>query len=269
MPVLPADLEREIFETTAKFYPGDIPCLLRVARRVLVWIEPLLYRVILLDNTDRAHNTLHAILKKSPDFIRMAVRHLAFCWCLLPDAETRQLLGLCTALVELSSTQPFEPPRLDPRILNQMRLQRLHLKPHDLPQFDLTHAFFATVTHLSIFHIGDDEFMRNRALFLELPALTHLALFGEFPHTPIAELLAQSSRLELLLLLHIPHPTNDSQYCVYDVRFVLMSYDDFSVYYGDWAAHAKGLRVDDHWARAADFVARKRRGEIEATRHWM
>ncbi|KAJ7152080.1 hypothetical protein C8R46DRAFT_1228942 [Mycena filopes] len=66
-----------------------------------------------------------------------------------------------------------------------------------------SHAFFATVNHLSVFGMGDVEFMRNRALFLELSALTHLALFGEYPRTPITEMLAQSSRLrvELLLLL--------------------------------------------------------------------
>ncbi|KAJ7928326.1 hypothetical protein B0H13DRAFT_2311607 [Mycena leptocephala] len=44
-PAFPPDLEREIFGTTALMYPGEMPTLLRVARRVLIWIEPLLYRV--------------------------------------------------------------------------------------------------------------------------------------------------------------------------------------------------------------------------------
>jgi hypothetical protein len=36
-PSFPPDLKREVFETTALMYPGEIPTLLRVARRVLIW----------------------------------------------------------------------------------------------------------------------------------------------------------------------------------------------------------------------------------------
>ncbi|KAK7062466.1 hypothetical protein R3P38DRAFT_3167467 [Favolaschia claudopus] len=45
-PVFPVELEREIFEHTALMFPHSIPSLLRVARHVYIWIEPLLYRVI-------------------------------------------------------------------------------------------------------------------------------------------------------------------------------------------------------------------------------
>jgi hypothetical protein len=34
---LPLDIEREIFEITARLYPHTIPQLLRVARRILAW----------------------------------------------------------------------------------------------------------------------------------------------------------------------------------------------------------------------------------------
>jgi hypothetical protein len=36
-PAFPLELEREIFETTALLHPTEIPTLLRVARRVLIW----------------------------------------------------------------------------------------------------------------------------------------------------------------------------------------------------------------------------------------
>jgi hypothetical protein len=36
-PAFPPELEREIFETTALMYLGQMPTLLRVARRVLIW----------------------------------------------------------------------------------------------------------------------------------------------------------------------------------------------------------------------------------------
>jgi hypothetical protein len=37
-PVLPLELERKIFETTAEAYPKTAPTLLRVSRRVLIWL---------------------------------------------------------------------------------------------------------------------------------------------------------------------------------------------------------------------------------------
>jgi hypothetical protein len=37
-PLLPVELEREIFEMTAQMYPHEIPILLRVARRFLIWL---------------------------------------------------------------------------------------------------------------------------------------------------------------------------------------------------------------------------------------
>lgn len=37
IPSFPPELERELFETTAYRYPNEIPTLLRVAHRVLIW----------------------------------------------------------------------------------------------------------------------------------------------------------------------------------------------------------------------------------------
>ncbi|KAJ7671208.1 hypothetical protein B0H17DRAFT_1085256 [Mycena rosella] len=47
-PRLPPDLERDIFELDALENRRSVPRLLRVARRVKLWIEPLLYRVVFL-----------------------------------------------------------------------------------------------------------------------------------------------------------------------------------------------------------------------------
>ncbi|KAJ7152076.1 hypothetical protein C8R46DRAFT_484144 [Mycena filopes] len=270
-PAFPPELEREIFETTAVLHPGAITALLRVARRVLAWIEPLLYRVICVE--DKSYSTLlvHALLQKPPEFIQMAVRHLLLFRSRHPRAEVERLLGLCTGAVDLALGGLVVSP-VDTEVLRRMRLQHLHLKFQDLRPFDLTHALFTTVTHLSIARMSGGHFIQHCTLFPELPALTHLTLFGDVPRTPMAEMLAQSSRLELVLILWPRHSADDSKYslaCIpaaYDVRFVIGRHGD---YWADWAARAKVLPFDDHWSRAADFVARKRRGEIEATRYWM
>ncbi|KAJ7121829.1 hypothetical protein C8R43DRAFT_1136349 [Mycena crocata] len=49
LPVLPVELEREIFEIAAHSRPRSVPTLVLVASRVKVWVEPFLYRTIFLD----------------------------------------------------------------------------------------------------------------------------------------------------------------------------------------------------------------------------
>ncbi|KAJ7813792.1 hypothetical protein B0H14DRAFT_2522595, partial [Mycena olivaceomarginata] len=111
---LPLDLEREIFEITARLYPHTIPQLLRVARRILAWIEPLLYtRVSIAGLQEKVGNgaaILRAIETKSSDSFPRAVRHLylfAYDWTLFnsptpgrwTDAELRKVLSACTGVV--------------------------------------------------------------------------------------------------------------------------------------------------------------------------
>ncbi|KAJ7831385.1 hypothetical protein B0H14DRAFT_2804782 [Mycena olivaceomarginata] len=51
-PTLSLDLEREIFELSARQYPTSIPSFLRVCHRVHTWLEPFLYRVLNLDDSE-------------------------------------------------------------------------------------------------------------------------------------------------------------------------------------------------------------------------
>ncbi|KAJ7152078.1 hypothetical protein C8R46DRAFT_1303597 [Mycena filopes] len=288
-PAFPSDLEREIFETTAILYPGrSLPCYALLAASLLgtflesrlrtvskseLRIEPLLYGVICLEHGKHSNNLVPALLKKPPEFIHMAVRHLALFLSSYSQAEVKQLRGLCrvcTGAVELVSASPGMQPPLHPEVLSsRMRLlQRLYLRFQDLRPFDLTHALFTTLTHLSIVGMSQSDFTQHHLLFPQLPALTHLALFGDIPRGLITEMLAQWPRLEVFLLLWSGNPTEISRYssaCVPhapDDRFVV---GRFKGCLKNWEARAKGLAVDNYWFRAADFVARKRRGEIEGT----
>ncbi|KAJ7691867.1 hypothetical protein B0H14DRAFT_3906143, partial [Mycena olivaceomarginata] len=74
-PAFPPELERELFETAALVHPATIPALLRVAKRVLLWIEPYLYRVIRMHRDNRAMVTavLEAMKSKTQEFFRQAV----------------------------------------------------------------------------------------------------------------------------------------------------------------------------------------------------
>ncbi|KAJ7762894.1 hypothetical protein B0H16DRAFT_1528085 [Mycena metata] len=45
-PAFPPELERLVFEMAAHARPPTIPTFMRVARRVKIWVEPLLYRTL-------------------------------------------------------------------------------------------------------------------------------------------------------------------------------------------------------------------------------
>ncbi|KAJ7766721.1 hypothetical protein B0H16DRAFT_1882751 [Mycena metata] len=102
-PALPLDLEREIFETAALLYPGTLPTLLRVSRRVLVWIEPLLYRALRIDSPKTAAAIERAMELKPSSFFSDNVQSLYISsYCGWPNQTRCTFLRLCPHLVSLS-----------------------------------------------------------------------------------------------------------------------------------------------------------------------
>ncbi|KAJ7662751.1 hypothetical protein DFH06DRAFT_1471509 [Mycena polygramma] len=267
-PVFPVELEREIFETTALMYPKEIPSLLRVARRVLVWVEPLLYRIIhIAGNPGMASALLSAMSTKPPQFFR-AVRHLDLDSGDLGPGASLRLFWLCNKIVDLiirpNSTNPILLP-----ILAQMRVQRLsmYLGLMFRGSINLQHKLFHSGTHLDIF--DRQGVLEALSDVPKLPALTHLCLHSSIPRDDILKVLSECPRLSILLvqysIMREDEYYGEAQFPhVYDARFVI-SLDD--KYWEDWVAGAKGF--PGVWSAAEAFVARKRKGEIEATRYWL
>ncbi|KAJ7834362.1 hypothetical protein B0H14DRAFT_3871403 [Mycena olivaceomarginata] len=268
-PLFPQELEREIFEHTALMHRGTIPTLLRVARRVLTWIEPLLYRVI---RVGRGHeHMVQALLNlskgaRTPHFLHKAVHHLALDHVSLDEGT--EILRLCTGVINFACSTQLVDPSFVP-ILAELGVQRLALCLQALfggAPINLTHSLFRSVTHLDILGVVGVE--SALAEISALPALTHLCLDPAMPWDVLTKVLEDCPRLELLLVQWSIY--NEAQYisaqepCLYDLRLVI------GLYYGyweEWEAEANGVLV--YWAEADDFVARKRRGEIEATRYWI
>ncbi|KAJ7036785.1 hypothetical protein C8F04DRAFT_465493 [Mycena alexandri] len=269
-PTFPPELEREIFEITALIHPGTIPSLLRVARRVLIWSEPLLFRVVRIDAT--AHRELlPALLTKSPEFVQTAVRHLGLLdsWTGHSMEQLLNLLSLCTGVIGFAFAGFYKATAFLP-MLSQMRLRHLSLSLDAFDDsFDLTHAIFASVTHLTLFNM-DHERITEAIKHIPKLRLTHVSLIINIPRDSVMAVLSKCPRLELFLILWPKQAAGVNVYglaglpYVYDVRFVIGCYSD---YWGDWEAGAKGY--PNLWSQGDDFVARKRRGEIEATRYWL
>ncbi|KAJ7788655.1 hypothetical protein B0H14DRAFT_3162483 [Mycena olivaceomarginata] len=170
-----------------------------------------------------------------------AIRHLSTGedTCSMKDAK--QLLQLCTGIIDIMVDYDFTSPKFLPFIA-EMRVERLAMDLEELFEFcsiNLAHPLFHSVTHLDIFGFAAiAEVLLDVRL---LPGLTHLALDRYIPRKNMAR---------------TPH--------VYDVRFVIAVDED---YWGNWLAGTRGL--PDFWAQADAFMACKRNGEVEDTRYWL
>ncbi|KAJ7635693.1 hypothetical protein DFH06DRAFT_1220222 [Mycena polygramma] len=213
---------------------------------------------------------LKAMKSKPPVFFR-AVRHIILdSSTILPLVDAKDLLKLCTRLRSFGASYLFTAPFFLP-ILAELGVQRLAIMPQELfgaEPIDLRHQLFRYVTHLDLFGVkGVADVLKDVPT---LGALTHLSLARQLPHDRVMAVFETCPCLRLLLIqwslafLEEYNAYNIPR--IYDVRFVLKLRGD---YWTEWTAGLKGVADSDFWSEADDFVARKRKGEIEATRYWM
>ncbi|KAK7006300.1 tyrosinase central domain-containing protein [Favolaschia claudopus] len=273
---VPPELEREIFETTAAKFPKSIPALLRVARRVHIWIEPLLYRVIHLDdNAEVEHAAYRAMKRKdAPDFFHKAVHHLVL------QSDDRgpnvlQLLSLCTGLREFGCINSSVDHTMLPILAEMRDLRRMCCSFTSLfgnvQSIDFKHPVLRSITHLDVF---EDNCWTLLGPVLQLPALTHLCFHKNHWETlardglPVAA--ADCPALQLLLFQWPAGSESQKDYDsikkprLYDLPVVVGLYNN---YWGEMEAEARGCLK--FWAEADDFISRRRKGEVEATRFWI
>ncbi|KAJ7737351.1 hypothetical protein B0H16DRAFT_1891686 [Mycena metata] len=262
-PVLPMDIEREVFEATAYFHHKSIPTLLLVAHRVKKWVEPLLYRVVVFtharvrndDFTTRLSIALQSRTRSHSDSdLLRHVHHLLFTQT--DSRPLHEVLAKCTAvqnlvLLHFPRDSGFLP------LISGMPLRRLTTTLSDLffpAPIDFAHPLFAHLTHLELvdnFRQSDWDGWKGLAL---IPNLTHLAFLFEIPAPIINGALADCPALQILIILE-SWPTEVS---VQDPRFLIMKAPPL---FEDWNIGARG--GDDLWVRAEKFIARRKSSEVE------
>ncbi|KAJ6574383.1 hypothetical protein B0H19DRAFT_1371472 [Mycena capillaripes] len=276
-PDLPTELERAIFEIAAQARPLSIARFMRVAQRVKVWLEPLLYRTIAiclhrdeLQRLDFGHPTFPSDrIHKSMQFPGHLVRHLLLWDISVEDAGV--MLSACRSIENLwihdivvGDGQLFS-------VIENLPLTHLYCNISNLfgPQrrIDCSHRLFSKITHLSVF----DSTLRNsitEKMPTELrliPHLTHLSFWDEaFVEICLLLLRGCKSLLVLVVLepalrrLAVMKRNPDELELAKDPRFVAMGCRSESK---DWTTGAHtGI---DYWSRAEDFIAKRRSGEID------
>ncbi|KAJ7290102.1 hypothetical protein C8J57DRAFT_1212758 [Mycena rebaudengoi] len=248
--VLPAELERAVFEAAAVIDYKNISRLLLVAHRVHTWLKPFLSHVLVYRGAD------------TPELFGTHVRHLMLDMR-SPVTDITNILADCSAVHNLACYCTVDPSCLPALAL--MRPLRLHIRAVDLfaggaPRF--AHALFARTTHLQFLDYSLLAFdAASWASLATLPCLTHLAFsaYVAVPARAVHELLRESTRLRALVVICSAGAGAadwGTKYPTHDVRFVVAVVGDVV---GDWVAGAWGHA--DFWARADDVIRLRRQDD--------
>ncbi|KAJ7065432.1 hypothetical protein C8F01DRAFT_982075 [Mycena amicta] len=193
-PLLPPEIERDIFELAAQT-PGNATTLALVARRTQVWMERLIYDTVTLSSPALTAQFLSVLDSRPAQFFANAVKSL----CIpgdIPLTSAIRVLQACQGVVNLALWLPLQDTPLFPYI-SALRPRRLSVNVRGLfgakmplqlehdpicaaIQPDFTHPFFSRVTHLEL--VDWLALLSHTTLELPFlaPHLTHLALDVDF-----------------------------------------------------------------------------------------
>ncbi|KAJ7060145.1 hypothetical protein C8F01DRAFT_1254261 [Mycena amicta] len=265
-PILPPELERNIFELAGWNDRDTMSRLLLVAGRVYLWIQPLLHRVVRvwdLRQTLNVSKSAHA-----------HIRHLALT-IPLPRSTITKTLNLCNNLTALALWTGETYPELLVDMQSLKNLTRLSVDLFNLlgghrgfevptPE-QFRKAPFAKLTHLDVF--SGTPSARIIPVFSMFPALTHLAFSEDFAPDYIKNVLDTftfaDTRLELVVVVwteYFGYDYADEEHAIQDARFCMVDCLRAEKHWErDWEEGAWGGR--DFWCRAQErlgYLARKR-----------
>ncbi|KAJ7651339.1 hypothetical protein FB45DRAFT_890313 [Roridomyces roridus] len=262
-PRLPRELERAIFELVALSHPVFIPSLMLLASRVKQWIDPFLYRtlVIGMDNSrlKQADRQRTYTLKQWGRIAELQASLLEFTRNLMMDvAPGNNRTTLNALLLACPNVQnlympwaSYSPPPTE--TIDVLELRHLYCDVDDLVKTNpFSRPFFQNISHLELFSPPADKDWPG---LIRLPRLTHLAFNNELL-TLFQRLLNECASLRVLVVLDTPRPSSDYSELANDTRFVMMEVEDFI---DDWQCGV--LDGNDYWARAEDFIAKRIGGE--------
>ncbi|KAJ7620069.1 hypothetical protein FB45DRAFT_147022 [Roridomyces roridus] len=281
-PVLPPELERGIFEICALSRPVLIPKLMLVAWRVKEWLEPLMYRTIVLgrppiDGYPKFPLTqlLSTIESKPPEFFRDSVQNLhIFVEFESSPASYEEVVVLCSRVQNLwilaADESPLDLPALEPSYLRHLYTARTRL----LAQLADRHLLSA-LTHLDAVESNDAsgdaaDIELFHSTVLALPRLTHISFSETGYRTIFLRLLQNCPSLKVLFYFDFAGedlPAADEETLASDPRFVLYR----TVYSEDWSVDWQmGVHTGvDYWYRTERFIEKRLSGAIDRRQYTM
>ncbi|KIK57959.1 hypothetical protein GYMLUDRAFT_171972 [Collybiopsis luxurians FD-317 M1] len=155
---LPAEIEREIFEATARAFPGTAAKLATLSKRTQYWMEWLIYETVVLDHPAiRTASFIQTLDARPAEFFTLRIKHLHLSYS-VTLREAQKILSVCTGLTQLicwaesCQVQGWLRTYLTPS--STLNLTRLSVKLEMLFKSDSVPSFsdeiFQNLTHLEI-----------------------------------------------------------------------------------------------------------------------
>ncbi|KAJ7139524.1 hypothetical protein C8R44DRAFT_867665 [Mycena epipterygia] len=232
-PRLPADLERTIFEVAAQGDARTVLQIILVAQRCRAWIEPMLYRSVVVCQSSWSLPLFLRTIEARPAHYAKWIKAIQIDpYITLNDPAVTRILSICTRVVELVDLSygltPFS-------VLAQLRLERMCMSLDVVDGLAegayFKHAAFAHLTHLQVL---DPPQRWPHIPFAHLPSLTHLALQNykieiRPANVPILQRILSTCPLLEVLVVCIPLCRPEDQNAqatkllVDDLRLVILS----------------------------------------------
>ncbi|KAH9985247.1 hypothetical protein BJV77DRAFT_1033317 [Russula vinacea] len=275
-PRLPPEIEVQIFEDCARNNRETCLELILVARRVRVWIEPILYEIVILDNYGRRSQASSLTYKpsfelfmanidsKPPEFYSKHVKNLWISTADDPSAFER-ILSVCSGVENLllfshrrSINLPFIPFLEIPNAGSHLRRLTCKLEtlfPPWSTMQNFQHPFFAKLTHLHLY--DEEEDWPAYVGFENLLSLTHLAFACCGPEE-LATVMPKLPAIEYVAICYhkmdecVPAVSRRVPVEVYGIKVVWI--DGLSI--NDWEGGATGRA--DFWDLVEREVDRRR-----------
>ncbi|KAJ7241570.1 hypothetical protein C8J57DRAFT_1560745 [Mycena rebaudengoi] len=191
-PSFPLELEREIFEIAATHHPETMPTLLLVSQRVLEWIEPLLYRTLVVRRTTLVLGRIAARRLDPANILHLQPakwRHVQHLLAWESHSDLLPVLPLCGHVERLGlhGADPSMVTALEDMPLLVQHLSFINISTLDA--IDPSRPLFWTLTHLNMFAGIEGQPLDFQ--FAQLSALTSLGMHGG-RHPPFFIALLQS-----------------------------------------------------------------------------
>ncbi|TFK63497.1 hypothetical protein BDN72DRAFT_963888 [Pluteus cervinus] len=255
-PLLPPELERQIFLCALNNSRQDVQNLLSVAERVQTWLIPALYEVVAFHSE---YWTPFPFTKERYERYGKEARHL-----LVGTDDMIPYLSLFPNVTNLALWTGNDESLLG--ILEQLPLTRLSTTLHTFnPPTSALIRTFSNITHLEI--VGGLDHERDcLQLLRHFTSLTHLCVLWEFNDEDLKKILTchPSTSLKVLILWDSTNNLKDDDPTVGlspldlrdreldDIRVVALEYNIIK----DWENGARGDM--DMWIFAENVVAERR-----------
>ncbi|KAJ7757535.1 hypothetical protein B0H16DRAFT_1457701 [Mycena metata] len=262
LPMLPPELQREIFEIAIRFSLHDAAVKVNfslVARHVQSWVDQEFYKSVIIHSSGSAEKFIQLANLKPAGFFAI-VRTLVMSNFPggLPESQIIRLLSICTGVQYLAFWRRYFP-RPNP-VINQLPLRRLFMPLSNIQNIidaAIPPRCLSGVTHLNMSFL-DPVDVSDLEILARLPCLTHVALHVSAVLPPHASVVIAScpALQALVIIFESTDLIRDeiTQVYSFDPRIVLLNHPTPSVVSSLPSAR---FGLDEVWAFADHIIAQR------------